>query len=190
MNKLKLFVLACFLMVQSATFAVGLNYGLEFGVSSSKFKFKEGDYKLDNNLGYVVGASLKFDLDRFGVGPELWFTHNAANLNIQDWKIKSNSITMPIVGSYKLLGDFLQVEAGPSFSLLNRGRLAYGDQVYRMGRIRSTVGYVLGLRTTIRRILMVNFRYNGCFNSYETDVMGSEFRVRTPTFSVSVGANF
>ncbi len=181
------------LFAQTASYALGMDVGLEFGVSNSNFKFIDGGPQIDNEVGFCVGGSAKMDLVIVTVGPEIWYSRNTATIN-SDYlgsplTIKSNSLDLPLVASLSLLGP-LKVEVGPSFSLINHARVTYDGDKYKMGGIKPDMGYVVGAKVTILGILMVSARYNGHFTDKSVDFIDTQLNMRADTYTFSVGAMF
>ncbi len=194
MKNIKLIIAAvALMMVHSASYAVELDTGLNFGVSGSNFKIKDDKSAIDNNIGYVVGGSLTVGFAMISVSPELLYTRNTATLNgyysDTEAKIKSNSLDLPVLATFKLL-KVIGLQAGPSFSLMSKAKVEVGDETYDMGRIKPNMGYVLGANVTILKILVVGARFNGTFGSENVDFGGQSRELRTNTYSVSVGAKF
>ncbi len=194
MKNIKLIIAAvALMMVHSASYAVELDLGLDFAVSGSNFKIKDDKSAIENNIGYALGGSAKIDLGKFSAGPELWYTRNTATLSgyysDTNAKIKSNSLDLPVLASMRFL-QVIDVEAGPSFSLLSRAKVEVGDETYDIGRIKPNVGYVVGARLTILKVLVVGARFNGTFGSEEV-AFGDDVReLRTNSYTISVGAKF
>lgn len=189
MKKLKYIIVALLLFAQGTTYAVGLDYGMEFGLSGSMFRIKDHKSALQNELGWGVGTFLKTDFGIVSVGPEFWYTRNTATLDKghygTDGKVISNSLDLPIVVSYKLF-KVLQFDAGPSFSLFNNAKVDVRDVKESIGRIKPSVGYILGAKVTIFKILMVGARFNGQFTRMDSDLG----RIGTNSYTISVGAKF
>ncbi|MFI3282482.1 MAG: outer membrane beta-barrel protein [Rikenellaceae bacterium] len=187
MKNLKFFIVALMLFTQGAAYAVGLDMGVEFALSQANFKLKDSGVSLNNELGYGVGVSAKVDLSVVKVGPELWYYRNTATND--DGKLKSNSIDLPVVVSYNILGP-LAIEAGPSFSLLSSGKFEYDGGTMDLNRIRPEMGYVVGARVTLFKLLMVSGRFNGCFSRQDVDFDGGTYGMRYNAWNVAVGVKF
>ncbi|MFR9603417.1 MAG: outer membrane beta-barrel protein [Rikenellaceae bacterium] len=194
MKKFKLIILACMLFAQGAAYAIGIDLGLEFGVSNSNFKLVDDKSAIENEVGYGVGISAKVDLPLIDLGPELWYTRNT--LMIEDTKyfgeeakIKCHSIDLPLIVSLGIFGP-VKIEGGPSISLFSKAKAEYGDQSYDMGRFKPEMGYVVGAKVTVLGILMVSARYNGCLSKSSVDFMGTSYDMRTSSYTISVGAMF
>ncbi len=189
MKKLALIIAAFILCAQSTTYAIGLDFGVEFALSQANLKVKDSNIELDNNLGYGVGVSAKVNLPLIDVGPELWYYRHTASDN-NGGKIKSNSLDLPVVVAYNILGP-LTIEGGPSFSLSNSAKYESGSSSIDLNRIRPEMGYVVGVRVTLFKMLMISGRFNGCFSRESVDFGGgSSYDVRFNAWSVAVGAKF
>ncbi|MFI3293732.1 MAG: outer membrane beta-barrel protein [Rikenellaceae bacterium] len=185
MKKIKLLIVALIVMAHSASYAIGIDTSVEFALSQANFKVSGLD--IQKSMGYGVGVSAKLDVPIISVGPELWYYRNTASL--EGDKLVSNSIDLPVVVSYTILGP-LSVEAGPSFSLLSSGKYKTDTQNYKLGRIRPDLGYVLGARITLLDRLMVNVRFNGCFSKESVDYNDYIYQVRYNAWSVGMGIKF
>ncbi len=188
MKKLTFIFAALMIMIQSATYAVGIDMAAEFALSQANLKLKGAGVDVDNSLGFGVGVSAKADFALFDVGPELWYYRNTANIG--DGKLKSNSIDLPVVISYNIIGP-LAIEAGPSFSLYSSAKYEEDSQTTDLNRIRPEMGYVVGLRLTVLSKLMISGRFNGCFSNESVDFGNNGvYDMRYNAWSIAVGVKF
>ncbi len=188
MKRIRLIIVAIMLFAQSATYAIGLDTGVEFAISQANLKLKDSGVDLKNELGYGIGISAKIDLPIVDVGPELWFYRNTATID-GGGEIKSNSLDVPVVVSLSILGP-IAIEAGPSFSLISSAKYDDGSSTVDLGRIRPEMGYVIGARINLLKILTVSGRFNGCYSRKSVDFNGGTFDMRYNAWSVAVGAKF
>jgi hypothetical protein len=125
--------------------------------------------------GYHVGGFAEFGLgNKFGVQPEVLFSQYSTTLdsnykhiyqdvfNSNQSTVKLDYLSIPILLTYKLLGNFLTLQAGPQFSVLinqNKNLLQNGGEAFKNGdfamvggaqlklsAIRITGRYVVGLQ--------------------------------------------
>ncbi len=191
MKKIKLLIVTLLLFAQGTAFGAELDFGLDFGISGSNFKIKDDKSAIDNELGYGIGGSANITLEKINIGAELWYTRNTATLDENYYgssaKIKSNSLDLPVLVSFSLLKP-LKLEAGPSFSLLSNAKIDVGDKTAEIGRIKPNMGYVVGARLVILKILVLGARYNGGFGCQELDLGGTTKKIRSNSYTISVGA--
>ncbi len=194
MKKVRFIIVAALLLVQTATYAVGLDFGAEFGISGSNYKIKGDRSAIDNEIGYTAGISAKIGLVILDVGPELWYTRNLASISDTKYfgetgNLKSNSIDVPVVVALSILGP-LKLEVGPSFSLYNNAKVDYGGNTYDLGRIKPDVGYVAGLKLNLLGLVTMSVRYNGYLSKTAVDFMGTSYDMSSGSYSVTLGAKF
>jgi hypothetical protein len=126
------------------------------------------------NYGYHIGGFAEIGLgEKFGIQPEVLFNQYSSTLDsnynniYQDvfskdqTKVKLNYLSVPILLNYKLIGNFLSLQAGPQFSILmkqDKTLLQNGADAFKKGdfsmlggvqlklsAIRITGRYVIGL---------------------------------------------
>jgi len=126
------------------------------------------------NYGYHIGGFAEIGLgEKFGIQPEVLFNQYSTTLDsnynniYQDvfskdqTKVKLNYLSVPILLNYKLIGNFLSLQAGPQFSilmkqdktLLQNGADAFkkgdfsmlGGVQFKLSAIRITGRYAIGL---------------------------------------------
>ncbi len=188
MKKLKFIVATLMVMAHSGSYAVGIDTSVEFAISQANFKIKDSGFDIDNSLGYGVGISAKVDLPLIDIGPEIWYVRNTAEID-DNYRLKSNSIDLPIIVSYCIVGP-LSIEGGPSFSLLSKGKYDTGAQNIKLDRLRPELGYVLGARLKLLDKLLIRGRFNGSFSKESVDFGDSSYDVRYNAWSVGVGIIF
>ncbi len=126
------------------------------------------------NYGYHIGGFAEIGLgEKLGIQPEVLFNQYSTTLDsnynniYQDvfskdqTKVKLNYLSVPILLNYKLIGNFLSLQAGPQFSilmkqdktLLQNGADAFkkgdfsmlGGVQFKLSAIRITGRYAIGL---------------------------------------------
>ncbi len=189
MKKLKFIVVALIMvMAHSASYAIGFDTSVEFAISKANFKIKDSGASVENNVGYGIGLSAKLDLPLIDIGPEIWYTRNTADVD-DDYTLKCNSIDVPVVLSWCLVGP-LSVEAGPSFSLMSKGKFEADSQTTKLDALRPELGYVLGLRLKLLGKLLIRGRFNGSFSNQSVDLGYGVYDVRYNAWSVGAGIIF
>ena len=132
-------------------------------------------FKDQFRYGYHIGGFAEIGLgNKFGIQPEVLFNQYSTTLdsnykaiyqdvfNSSQSKVKLNYLSIPVLLSYKLLGNFLTLQAGPQFSilmnqdktLLQNGGKAFSDGDFAMlggvqvklSAIRITGRYAVGLK--------------------------------------------
>ena len=128
--KTKLFIplLAALLFSQFAM--AQFHIGIKGGANISKVDGKS--FKDEFRYGYHVGGFAEIGLgSKFGIQPEVLFNQYTTTLDsnynhvYQDvfssqTTVKLNYLSIPILLNYKLLGNFLTIQAGPQFGVLIR----------------------------------------------------------------------
>lgn len=190
-----LFVATLSMRAQSIPFVM---YGVSVGTNISTFKLQDA---ANNNLahsqcGYQLGVMAGLDLPIVELIAEvLWVNSKMEFSSDNSTYIKSNSIELPVLVSVPVLGP-LRVKAGPSFLLYNDAELKYPSGSESIDRVKSTLGYVIGLGVNLTNITL-DLRYNGQFSDRETffDVLNitnepSQYDIAAHTVSLSVGYRF
>jgi hypothetical protein len=127
--KTKLSVLiACVILtnVAMAQFDVGIKAGANINKVDGK------SFKDEFNYGYHLGGFARIGLgNKFGIQPEVLFNQyqtktsnnpsdiwDNAGSDVTNKRVKLNYLSIPIMVNYKLLGNFLALQAGPQFGVL------------------------------------------------------------------------
>ncbi len=149
-----------------AQFSIGIKGGANINkVDGSSFKDKF-------SYGYHVGGFAEIGIGRkFSIQPEVLF--NQYNTTVTDEfshvyegvfnsdqsKVRLNYLSIPLLVNYKLIGNFLSLQAGPQFSvlmdqdknLLQNGKFSDGDFAMlggvqlKLSALRISGRYVVGL---------------------------------------------
>ena len=171
--KLKfLLPLVAVLLVSSASFAQ-FHVGFKGGANITKVDGQS--FKDKFNYSYHVGGFAEIGLgNKFGLQPEVLFNQYSSTLDSNynhiyedvfssnQSKVRLNYLSIPILLNYKLIGNFLSLQAGPQFSilmnqnktLLQNGGKAFSDGDFAMlggvqlklSAIRITGRYAVGLK--------------------------------------------
>jgi hypothetical protein len=165
---LPLFVALVFSQAVMAQFHIGIKGGANIT------KVDGVSFKDQFRYGYHIGGFAEIGLgNKFGIQPEVLFNQYSTSLdsnyksvyqdvfNSGQSSVKLNYLSIPILLNYKLLGNFLSIQAGPQFGvLINQSKtlLQNGGEAFKKGdfslvggaqlklsAIRITGRYVVGL---------------------------------------------
>ncbi len=146
--------------------------GIKGGANITKIDGKS--FKDEFRYGYHIGGFAEIGLgDKVGLQPEVLFNQYSTRLdsnyhniyenvfNSGQSSVKLNYLSIPILLNYKVIGNFLSLQAGPQFgilmnqdkSLLQNGGDAFkngdfslvGGAQIKLSAIRVTGRYVIGL---------------------------------------------
>jgi hypothetical protein len=191
-TKLLLPLIAALLVsqVMLAQFHIGIKGGANIT------KVEGMSFKDQFRYGYHLGgfAEIGFPGTKLGIQPEVLFSQYNTTLD-SNYKelyqnvfnsgqnIKLNYITIPLLLNYKLLGNFLVLQAGPQFGILidnSRTLLQNGGDAFKKGEFAMVGGVQLKLAS-----LRIQGRYNiGLNNISDID---NQDRWKNQGFQVSVG---
>jgi hypothetical protein len=153
-------------------------------------------FKDEFRYGYHLGgfAEIGFPGSRLGIQPEVLFNQYNTTLD-SNYKelyenvfnsgqnVKLNYLSIPILLNYKLVGNFLTVQAGPQVGILldnSRTLLQNGGDAFKSGDFSLVGGVQLKLS-----MLRVSGRYNIGLNNI-SDIDNSD-RWKNQGFQLSVG---
>lgn len=171
--KLKFLLPLVAVMLVSATTFAQFHIGVKGGANITKVDGQSFNDKF--NYSYHLGGFAEIGLgNKFGLQPEVLFNQYTSTLdsnyhNIYEdvfssdqGKVRLNYLSIPILLNYKLIGNFLSLQAGPQFSilmnkdktLLQNGGKAFSDGDFAMlggvqlklSAIRITGRYAVGLK--------------------------------------------
>lgn len=168
--------------------------GIKGGANVTKIKgvsFKDGF-----RYGYHVGGFAEIGLgNKFGIQPEVLFNQYRTSVdtnykslyqnvfNSQQSSVKLNYLSIPILLNYKLLGNFLTLQAGPQVGILmdqNKNLLQNGGNAFSKGDFSMVGGVQLKLSS-----LRVSGRYVvGLKNINDID---NQDQWKSEGFQLSVG---
>jgi len=149
-------------------------FHIGFKVGSNITKIDGSSFSDKFNYAYHIGGFAEIGLgEKFGIQPEVLLNQYSSTLdsnynNIyqdifssEQYKVKLNYLSIPVLLNYKLLGNFLSLQAGPQFSILmnqDKTLLENGAEAFKMGdfamlggvqlkfsAIRITGRYAIGL---------------------------------------------
>lgn len=146
------------LFISSASMAQ-FHIGVKGGTNITKLDGHSFKDKFE--YGYHVGAFAEIGLgEKFGIQPEVLFNQYSSTLdsnynniyknifNSDQSKVKLNYLSIPILLNYKLIGNFLSVQAGPQFSILmkqDKNLLQNGADAFKSGDFSMLGGVQLKL---------------------------------------------
>lgn len=160
------------LFISTASMAQ-FHIGIKGGANITKLDGQS--FKDKFSYGYHLGGFAEIGLGgKLGIQPEVLFSQYSTTVdssyknvyqdvfNSDQSKVKLNYLSIPILLNYKLIGNFLTLQAGPQFSilmnqdktLLQNGGKAFSDGDFSMlggvqlklASIRVSGRYVVGLR--------------------------------------------
>lgn len=173
----------------------GVEWGVMAGLNFPRFSSSDPDFSVDNRLGWQAGLQIGLKFRYFAIAPEVLFVRQSIKLGHPGrgvLKIKSNSIDVPLVFSLRVL-PLLRINAGPVFSVMNDCKYSSGHDAMFFGRMRPTVSYMVGLGLKIGAHTLIDFRYNGHFDSKRCVYPSEdplEFRLRSYSLALSAGFVF
>ena len=146
-----LIAMVLFVQVVNAQFAAGAKAGANLTKIDGK-SFKE-----EFRTGYLVGGFAIIDLGKkFALQPELLWNQSASRIDsnfktvyetafddLKNGKVKLNYLSVPILLNYKLIGNFLSLQAGPQFGILinkDKNVLENGKQAFKSGDLSMLGG--------------------------------------------------
>ncbi|MDT4859996.1 Outer membrane protein beta-barrel domain protein [compost metagenome] len=192
--KAKLFLpLAAMLFLSSAAMAQ-FHIGIKGGANISKVD--GASFKDKFSYGYHLGGFAEIGLGRkFAIQPEVMFNqyntsvdsnfnHVYENVfNSDQSKVRLNYLSIPILLNYKLIGNFLTLQAGPQFSVLmdqNKNLLQNGGKAFSDGDFAMLGGVQLKLSA-----LRISGRYVVGLNNIND--IDNRDRWKNEGFQVSLG---
>jgi len=191
-TKLSVSLLAAFLLISQVMMAQ-FHIGIKGGANITKVDGKS--FKDEFRYGYHIGGFAEIGLgSKFGIQPEVLFNQYTTTLDsnynhvYQDvfssqTTVKLNYLSIPILLNYKLLGNFLTIQAGPQFGVLirqDKTLLQNGGEAFKSGDFSMVGGAVLKLsaiRITGRYVIGLN----------DINDIGSQDKWKNQGFQVSFG---
>ncbi|HET9431747.1 MAG TPA: porin family protein [Chitinophagaceae bacterium] len=165
--KIKLFLPLLTALFLSQTMMAQFHIGAKAG--ANVIKIDGQSFKDEFRYGYHLGGFAEIGLGgKLGIQPEVLFNQysttvdsnynklyeNVFNPNYQR-DVKLNYLSIPILLNYKLLGNFLSLQAGPQFGILldnNRSLLQNGSEAFKSGDFSMVGG---------AQVKLAAFRFSG-----------------------------
>lgn len=168
-----------------------IEFGVTAGLSVPDYSTSTEFSKIKNKLGWQAGLVMRINTPIVAIQPELLYVRQGIDVkwNNADIRVKSNSLSMPVLASFSLL-KILHLNVGPVFSLANSCRYKFEGEKYDFGRLQPTVGYALGAAVQLSHFL-IDARFNGQFKKMRSvNEHGIDINVRAYSFAVSLGYFF
>ena len=190
--KTKLLSFFAFLLISNAMMAQ-FHIGVKAGANITKVEGKS--FKDEFRYGYSLGGFAEIRLNnKLVLQPEVLFNQYATRLdssykNVYQNVFNSNSnirlnyISIPILLNYKLIGNFLSLQAGPQVGILidqNKTLLQNGGEAFKNGDFSMLGGVQLKLAA-----FRVNARYAIGLNNISD--LPEDNKWKNQGFQVSVG---
>jgi hypothetical protein len=157
--KTKLFLPLFVALVISQAVMAQFHIGIKGGANITKI---DGvSFKDQFRYGYHIGGFAEIGLgNKFGIQPEVLFNQYSTTLdsnyksvyqdvfNSGQGSVKLNYLSIPILLNYKLLGNFLSLQAGPQFGVLinqDKTLLQNGGEAFKKGDFSLVGGAQLKL---------------------------------------------
>lgn len=171
--KAKLFLPLLAALLVSQAMMAQFHIGIKGGANITKIDGRS--FKDQFRYGYHVGGFAEIGIaGKFGIQPEVVFNQYRTTVdsnykslyqnvfNSDQSSVKLNYLSIPVLLNYKLLGNFLTLQAGPQFAilmdqdknLLQNGGKAFSDGDFslvggaqlKLAALRVTGRYVVGLK--------------------------------------------
>ncbi|MFI3304034.1 MAG: outer membrane beta-barrel protein [Rikenellaceae bacterium] len=192
---LLLVAVALFSVVSAEAKILGL--GVTGGINNTDFSIKGEKSAIENGFGYQFGATLSVSLPFLSLSPEVLYTSTKfditkASILGDTASVRSNAVEIPIMVGLSVLGP-LKIEAGPKFTVYDSAKASFdGGGSLDIGEVRSSAGYVVGLKLSLMGKLTFSARYNGQFDKLATDfnLDGSEYKIKCRAYTISAGYIF
>ncbi|MFR9602392.1 MAG: outer membrane beta-barrel protein [Rikenellaceae bacterium] len=179
------------------SYSITMVYGLAAGVTCPILKVDGNNADVSTNAGFKGGMMWGVDFGVVRVVPELWYStfkmdFREDGAGLKGSELVNRSIDFPIMVGFNLGNSPFRFNCGPSFSLMCKNTLKDGGKEYDYGRIKSNVGYVLGLSCDVISNLFLDLRYTGRFtaNSNEWNTVGDPYNITMYTIDITAGVRF
>ncbi len=151
-------------------------YGVGGGVTCPSVTFDGVD--VSSTMGFKIGMMWGVDWGRIEFVPELWYSRFSINIgsdgeDLAGEQIVNRSIDLPLLLSYCVLPR-VRVNVAPTLSLMCSNELMSAEPLNEFGRIKQSVGYIVGLSANLYRGLMFDVRYAGRFGSFRNEWGGED----------------
>jgi hypothetical protein len=192
--KAKFFLpLVAALLISSALMAQ-FHIGIKGGTNITKVDGHS--FKDKFNYGYHVGGFAEIGIgEKFGIQPEVLFNQYSTTLdsnynhvyenifNSGQSSVKLNYLSIPVLLNYKLIGNFLSLQAGPQFSVLmkqDKNLLQNGAEAFKKGDFSMLGGVQLKLSA-----IRITGRY--AIGLSDINDIGNKDEWKSQGFQVSLG---
>ncbi len=192
--KAKFFLPFLVTLFVSSSLMAQFHIGFKVGSNITKIDGYAFDDKF--NYAYHIGGFAEIGLgEKLGIQPEVLFNQYSSSVDssfsniYQDifssdqYKVKLNYLSIPVLLNYKLLGNFLSLQAGPQFSILmnsDKTLLQNGTEAFKNGDFAMLGGVQLKFSA-----IRVSGRYAiGLSNISD---LGNKSEWKSQGFQVSLG---
>lgn len=174
-----------------AQFALGLKGGLNI----AKFDISQGTSNIDNRTGYHGGAFALIKFAKFGIQPEILFSKQGSEFNVNADKFEANFdyINIPILVKLYLVAG-LNIQAGPQFGFLTTSEIkstvagiTTTEDVKDQLDKKSDTSLAIGAGWDLPFGLTVDARYNFGLSEFKLD-SGPDLKNRV--IQISLGYKF
>ncbi|MEC5394554.1 outer membrane beta-barrel protein [Bergeyella sp. RCAD1439] len=129
-----------------------------------------------NNIGYNIGLSAKIKISpSFFLMPEAYYTTSNSKftepLTNTTLEALSNRVDVPILVGTPLIGNYLEIVAGPVASYKLSKENKYND-FKEKAKSQFTVGYQFGAQIQVDKVLF-NARYEGAFQQDQREYINT-----------------
>lgn len=172
-----------------------VEWGVIGGINVPDYTTNMDATDIRNKLGWQAGIVTAVKLGAFAIEPQILYVRQGLRIRPEggpELNLKSNSIDVPVLGSFRLLNP-LRIYVGPVFTVMNNCKQKSGGDLLDFGRIRPSVSYTVGAGVVLMRHLLIDLRYNGQFRSKHDVVLpdGRQLdKLRTYNVALSVGYIF
>lgn len=192
--KAKFFLPLLAAMVMSSAAMAQFHIGIKGGSNITKvdgYSFKD-----QFRYGYHVGGFAEIGIgQKFWIQPEVLFNQYSTTLdsnynhiyedifNSDQSSVKLNYLSVPVLLNYKLLGNFLSLQAGPQFSILmkqDKNLLQNGADAFKKGDFAMLGGVQLKLSA-----IRITGRY--AIGLSDINDIGNRDEWKSQGFQVSLG---
>lgn len=104
--------------------AQSLDLGVKIGANFANLNDASG-LKFKNKTGLVAGAFVTVGMSNFAIQPEILYSQEGAKTDLGDFDL--DYINVPVMFKYYLVGNVLNIQAGPQFGFLTSHSLK--DQI-------------------------------------------------------------
>jgi len=157
--KAKFFLPLLAALFMSSALMAQFHIGIKGGTNITKVNGQSFKDKFE--YGYHIGGFAEIGLgEKFGIQPEVLFNQYSTTVDSNyhhiyedvfssgQGKVKLNYLSIPLMLNYKLIGNFLSLQAGPQFSILikqDKSLLQNGADAFKKGDLSMLGGVQLNL---------------------------------------------
>src|SRR5699024_4345130 len=117
-------VIICFTLFSYQSKAQEIDLGVKVGANYANLSDAS---HVSNKTGLVAGAFLGLKFNKVGIQPELLYSQQGADSDFGDFDL--DYINIPIMIKYYLIGNFLNIQAGPQFGFVVNDDLPSASEI-------------------------------------------------------------